>query len=526
MTDKTDWFYRKTGKKLKDLRQERATGEQITRQKATRTQTEYDLRIISPDVFFTEEQRPNIHVIGSSRQGKSRFLEWLMREDIDRRIGCCLLDPTAGGETAYRMLAYCAEKKRDKVLFIDTEHTYSPYKKTLGLQPFKYDKDGRGWPKLKRISVDTLMEAIRSLYNVKDPAEQSRIERYLPAVFATLYDAKSPITDARYFSNKLYRKQQEELLLFADPDFQMDLREAFISHIAYANIQSTVNRLVRFFRGTLGDMFSAGQGVNWMKVVREHWAVIVRLDNLDFFDARLLGTYIISELETAKRRLNEAIDSRQDVDKRGRYPPYYLYADEAYMFASQSLKNMLDLKQKMNFKVTLAHHTAAQFKKDPEVYDSIKTNCDMTVEFYVKSRKDRDEIAGEMYGGDIDPKDASYANSNLPRQTAVIKIGRDAPVRTRIADVPTPKVSKEQLRDYLLELYRNDWYYDTKELSQKNDIPTRENIQSPPPRKAPNRKATGEATVPAGIRKRGEKPSVPAGDEKTKKAGSKRPIKI
>lgn len=464
----------------------------------TKTQSKHCLRIISPDVFFTEEQRPNIHVIGTSRQGKSRFIEWLMREDIDRGIGCCLLDPTAGGETAYRMLAYCAEKKRDKVLFIDTNHIYSPYKKTLGLQPFKYDKDGRAWPKLKDISVNVLMETIRSLYNVKDPSEQGRIERYLPAIFGTLYEAKSPITDARYFSNKLYRKHQEELLVFADLDAQVDLREAFVSHIAYTNIQSTINRLGRFFKGKLGMMFSAGRGVNWIKAVREHWAVIVRLDNLDFFDARLLGTYIITELESAKARLNEAIDSQQDIDKRGRYPPYYLYADEAYMFASRSLKNVLDLKQKLNFKVTLAHHTAAQFNKDPEVYDSIKTNCDMTVEFFIRSRKDRDEMAAEMYGGDINPKDASYANSTLPRQTAVIKIGKDTPIRSRIPDIPAPKVSKDKLRDYLLELYRNDWYYDSDTLAKLAYEPTRTqgaDTEAPQPRTKTNRRTGSKAGV-------------------------------
>jgi hypothetical protein len=513
MPNKPDWFYLRTGKKFDELRKARPTAEQLTRQRLLKTQSRYGLRVVSPDVFFTEEQRPNIQVIGSSRQGKSRFLEWLMREDIDRRIGCCLLDPTAGGETAYRMLAYCAEKKRDKVLFIDTAHSFFPYKKTLGLQPFKY-LTGKPVPKLKHISVSVLMEAIRNLYNVKDPAEQGRIERYLPAIFSTLYQAQVPITDARYFSNKLYRDKQEELLAFADSDSQMDLRETFVSHVAYSNLQSTVNRLVRFFRGTLGKMFSASTGVNWMKVIREHWVVIVRLDNLDFFDARLLGTYIMAELESAKTRLNEAIDNNTEIDKRGRYPPYYLYADEAYMFASQSLKNMLDLKQKMNFKLTLAHHTAAQFKQNPEVYDSIKTNCDMTVEFYVKSRKDRDDIAGEMYGGDINPKDASYANSNLPKQTAVIKIGRDSPTRTRIPNVPPSSITKDELHNYIVRLYENPWYHDT--------LNERTNIQSPQPRKAPDRKATGKVAVPGGIRNR----TVPAGNEKPKKAGDKRAIKI
>jgi hypothetical protein len=401
-----------------------------------------------------------------------------MREDINRGIGCCLLDPTAGGETAYRMLAYCAEKQRDKVLFIDVAHIYPPYKKALGLQPFKYTKDGHGTPKLKHISIDTLMEAIRSLYNVKDPSDQSRVERYLPSVFTALYDARRPLRDAIHLSNRLDREQQDAIFAATDRITEMTLREPLDGPIPlYLNYQSTVSRLGRFTGGTLGLMFSVMRGVNWMKAVREHWAVIVRLDNLDFFDARLLGTYIIAELESAKKRLNEDIDNQQDVDKRGRYPPYYLYADEAYMFASQSLKNMLDLKQKMNFKVTLAHHTAAQFRSNPEVYDSIKTNCDMTVEFYTKSRKDRDEIAGEMYGGDIDPKDASYANSNLPKQTAVIKIGKDAPKRTQIEDVPTPKVTKEALRDYLLEVYRNDWYYDSDTLEQPTDERPTQNKQ-------------------------------------------------
>lgn len=422
-----------------------------------------------------------------------------MRQDIDRKIGCCLLDPTAGGETAYRMLAYCAEKKRNKVLFIDTEHAYLPYKKTIGLQPFKYDKNGRPWPKLKRVSVDVLMETVRSLFNVKDPAEQSRVERYLPDVFSALYDAKSPLADAVYLSNRLDKGKRDEILVMADDATQTNLKEALEGPIPlYMNYQSTINRLGRFFRGILGPMFSVDRGVNWMKLVREHWAVIVRLDNLDFFDARLLGTYIIAELESAKQRLNEAIDSNQDVDKRGQYPPYYLYADEAYMFASQSLKNMLDLKQKMNFKVTLAHHTAAQFKKDPEVYDSIKTNCDMTVEFYVRSSKDRDEIAGEMYGGDINPKDASYANANLPRQTAVIKIGKDAPKRDRIPDVPTPKVTKDQLKNYLLELYRNDWYYDTKQLEKPTNEPTRPKRENPAPVK-PRAKNDSGSDSKAGV---------------------------
>jgi hypothetical protein len=428
------------------------------------TQTGYDLRVISPDLFFSEEQRPNIHVIGSSRQGKSYFIEWLMREDINRGLGCCLLDPSAGGSTAYRLLAYCTEQQKQNVLFIDPSHAYAPHKKVPSLRPFQYDRDGTARPRLRQLSVDTLMRALRDLYGVKDPAEQSRIERYLPLVFAALYDAEVPLVDARYFTNKRYKAAQEEILSYTTEDIRTDLREAVSSYVGNVNFQSTVSRLLRFVRGQIGPMFASLRGIDWMKVVREHWAVIVRLDNLDTFDARLLGTHLICQLETAKERLGELMDRGRNFAERGKYPPFYLYADEAYLFASRSLKNILDLKQKMNFKVTLAHHAAKQFD-DPAVYASIKTNSDMTVLFYVRGRDDRDDIAAEMYGGEINPKDASYANSNLPRQHAVIRLGKEPPRRTRLPDVSTPDISKEALKNYIVDLYHRltelGWYRDS-----------------------------------------------------------------
>lgn len=468
------------------------------------TQTEYDLRLISPDIFFSEEQRPNIHVIGSSRQGKSYFIEWLMREDINRGLGCCLLDPSAGGSTAYRLLAYCAEQEKQNVLFIDPAHAYSPHKKVPSLRPFQYDRDGTARPQLRQLSVDTLMRAIRDLYGVKDPAEQSRIERYLPLVFSALYDAEAPLIDARYFTSRQYKEAQEEILLHTTQDIRTELKEALSFYAYNVNFQSTVSRLLRFVRGQIRPMFAATAGIDWMKVVREHWAVIVRLDNLDTFDARLLGTYLICQLEAAKERLGELMDQGRDFAERGTYPPFYLYADEAYLFASRSLKNILDVKQKLNFKVTLAHHAAKQFD-DPAVYASIKTNSDMTVLFYVRGRDDRDDIAAEMYGGDINPKDASYANANLPKQHAVIRLGKDAPKRVRLPDVPTPDISKETLTNYTVDLYHHltdlGWYRDSDREPETTYEPRRAKAphqRTAPPGAPASGKANRTGRVPDG----------------------------
>jgi hypothetical protein len=465
----------------------------------TQTTTKYPLRVISPEVIFTEEQRSNIHLIASSRQGKSRFLEWLMLGDLHpkNRIGFCLIDPTAGGETAVRMLAHCAERNIQNVLYMYPAANFKA-KKFVSFQPFKYDKDGRTYPHLKEVSINILMNAVRALYSVKDPSENSRIERYLPTVFGALYDAKRPLNDSRYLSNKLYEEQRENILLQTDDEGATELREVLTGPISlYNNYQSTVNRLVRFRQGVVRPMFSQMQGVNWLEVIRRKWVVIVNLNGLDFFARRLIGTYITSELESAKQRLNDAIDERREPQKRATYPPYYLYLDEAFIFASQSLQTWLDLNQKMNLKLTLAHHYAKQFE-DQSVYNSILQNCDITAMFYTRSHQDRKIIAEQFYGGDIGFEEAAFATKKLSKQNAVIKVGKEDPAFTRIPDVENPKVSSAQLAEYVLELYKHPWYHDIPEETKHHE-PRREerpHQRTAQPRAKTNRPTNSKARVP------------------------------
>src|ERR1039458_3714209 len=62
------------------------------------------------------DRETHMHVIGSSGSGKSKFLEWMMRQDLSNRQGFCLIDPH--GTLYHDVLDYCAHKvlKRDIVL--------------------------------------------------------------------------------------------------------------------------------------------------------------------------------------------------------------------------------------------------------------------------------------------------------------------------------------------------------------------------------------------------------------------------
>src|SRR5689334_3369825 len=98
-----------------------------------------------------------------------------------------------------------------------------------------------------------------------------------------------------------------------------------------------------------------------------------------------------------------------------------------------------------------------------------------------------------MYGGEIDPKDASYANSNLSKQHAVIKFGKDAPKRERLPDVPTPQITKDDFNQYIIEMYQHltdlGWYREPKSTNYEPRPEERTHQASSQPRAKADSKA-------------------------------------
>ncbi|MGI8467750.1 MAG: TraM recognition domain-containing protein [Pyrinomonadaceae bacterium] len=468
-------------------------------------------------VRITEEQRPHIHIIGSTQEGKSKFIEYLIRGDIKRGIGCCLIDPTTGGKTVYDVLKYCAYKKIKKVCLIDPYHR-KEYNTVAGITPFLYTSEGFKSDYLKETSVKDFQDTTHVLFNVKEESSQMRIERYLPSVLNILYDAKAPLCDVQYFTNRIFKHQREKLLETADNASKLDIEEVFNSFSAFSAFQSTINRMMRFFKGTIGLMFSPEKTVDFRKMVSEGWVILVNLDSglgFDNLDSRLLGTFIINQITTSIERLN----------KKGFYKPFYLYIDEASRYANRKLADTLSLKQKTGLKVTLAHQYAEQFE-DKYVFDSILANCKITAMFNVKMTKDRDLISKQFYGGDINPLDASYNNSDLPTQHAIIKPLKGKPVRVMIPTVKDAPVSKDELNDYVKALYLRDaWYHNAKELKETNDrtIPT--NTKSPQSRKVDDPETDSQTAIPRPIQRKLEK-GIRPDNKKPPEPPKKRPIKI
>ena len=451
----------------------------------------YPLRVArgaEDSLYLREEERENhLHIIGTTGEGKSKFLEWLIRGDIDNGNGLCFLDPSDRGDTMYKILRYCQKIGHRKVLVIDPHHRYL-YGKIAPINPFS---------KYKEASVANVLDLFRILFNVRDAAETARIQRYLTAILSVLWNAKATLHESVYFTDLIYKAQRLQLLSHSDEldRHRLALEEVFTTRAMYLNeIQSTVRRLEPLFHPTLDLMLSCREGIKFTNLIADGWVVLVNLYSgfgVEPIHTRLLGTLIINEIISALDRL-------RSNNWRG---VFYLYVDEAGRYANRNLADLLAYKRKSGLRVGISHQYFKQFE-DSYILDAVKQLCKIKVAFFQPDSGERMETVKQMFGGDLKDRDVSYALGNLRKQHCVIKKPKEGAMIVRVPDVPD---IDSDLKPYLETIYKNPVYKIPEEIleEQKRRIsydvrPTTSDTRSTSTRKANDRRTTRADSVSTG----------------------------
>lgn len=266
-----------------------------------------------------------------------------------------------------------------------------------------------------------------------------------------------------------------------DKDVMM-IEDVYKTRLTQENFQSTVNRLQPFYDDTMKLIFGSPEGINFPKMILEGWVILVNLYSGFGFEpihTRLLGTTIINELIFGLDRLRN----------RGWRGVYYLYIDEAGRYANRNLADLLAYKRKSGLRVTIAHQYFNQFE-DKYVLDAINNLCKLKIAFYIPNREDRDKFVRSAYGGDLADRDVSHVLSGQKKQYAVIKKPKHPAHIVRIQDVRPVEVSKENLAEYIKQIYKNEWYRTPKEITEGFN---RFNTQPQPPSSP---KPSGKAPSP------------------------------
>jgi hypothetical protein len=402
-----------------------------------------------------EERASHVHIIGTTGEGKSKFIELMIRGDIAAGHGVCLLDPTDRAETAYSVLRYCASIGFKKVCLIDP-HTIRTHNRVTCIQPFDYR------PAQRDAVVTRIMDSIRIMFSERD-ADTPRIRRYLPALLRILLQSGLTLNETLYFSdydNPDYIARRKFIYSKAPEDRDsVTLKSAFRTVNHWENhFSSTINRLDPLWQTAIGYMLSSDVGVDFVKMITEGWVILVSLDadeEIEPIHTRLLGNVVINELLSAMTRV---IRWNKQYGKTYR-KPYYLYVDEAGEYANDRLLRVLEMKRKTNFRVTISHQSFSQFT--PDAGKRIEQITKTKVMFDTPGHDDRMRMTKALgYGGEIPAVMAAYVNSNLPQRHVIIKKPKQTPVRIKIVDVPEiseEQVSAKQEEAFTQELLSQPW---------------------------------------------------------------------
>lgn len=440
MLDKIDFSKILTGKTLKE-KFPLPTLEGVVSKRLRQSQSDYPLRLLGTgeggEKYVSEEERSaNFHIIGAPGEGKSKFLEYNIRKDIDAGLGLCLLDPSEGGDTANNILKYCASIGHEKVILIDPSQP-----RFAKLAPLN--------PKAVKRSVAGVVEALGILFDLKSTATP-RIKRYLTALLRLLAVRGLTLAETRYFSDYYRDINIRKDILGNDRD-SSTIRNLFRSEHKFDTFfSSSVNQLDSLWQEPMISMLANKEGINFIEAVSKGWVILVNLSpyRLTEDESRLLGVLVISQII-------QAVDVLVNSNWKG---VYYLYIDEAGRFATPQIDTLLSYKRKSGLRLVLAHHFNEQFE-DKKVFNSIVNNARIKLMFDTPNPENRLFAMKAMgFGGDITPSMAAYAYQNLPRQYAILRKNKETPLKVRVPNVPEVKISKEKFQTYVDNLLEAPWY--------------------------------------------------------------------
>jgi hypothetical protein len=432
---------------------------------------------------ITENDREShFHIIGGIGQGKSKFLEYLIRHDINRLhnsddgCGLCFLDGSEDGATMRSVLSYCAEIGFEKVLVIDPLiHTKD--EKRPCINPFSVHSDH--W----NASVNYLVDAFGVVFGVKDLQETPFVRKYQRALFSLFHFVNLPPADLIYFTEppdehnhilEDYRKKREEIFRQArkaiqSPTFPNRWRQAAKKALgtlvnAYKTeatfikkVGSTERRIDVFGNPDLAQFFDHREGVNFYDLVSKGWIILVNVDpsHLGKIEARLLGTIIINQIIHAKKRI------RLQEPKFNK--PYYIYIDEARDYVTYTLADILAKRRQIGIRTVLAHQDLGQLD-DEYVRNAIINHTHTKCAFYIADPEERTKVFRMLgYGGELKPEEAAWNMQSQPKQDMVIRLTKQLPKKITVQFVPDPKGDVDK---FLEKIFSHQWYKSSKDISR------------------------------------------------------------
>lgn len=353
-----------------------------------------------PIVLDYEQLQYHTQIIGLSGQGKSRAIEYLLRQFLLNRVGFTLIDPH--GDIYNALVAWLANQDDD---FLDDRriHLLDPAHATwrFGYNPLHLPDDTPAALREAAIMdrVDAIMKAISQVMGGEDPDAMPLYQRTFSTVIYTLgtkgltfYEAMRllPATEEafrRYITQDLpdpvARATWDEMHAWSHRQFTEFM----------GSLYSRMHRIMRhpFIRQILSQTESV---LDIRRVMDQGEVVLANFQDRQGFplaNAELLARLLLSDYtQTALGRV--ANESR----------PHFLVIDECYRFLTSDIEAILDQTRKFGLHLMLAHQRLSQLGREGEpIYEGIMEGAQNKVIFGTTYRSAQ-ELADRLFAHEYD----------------------------------------------------------------------------------------------------------------------------
>jgi len=323
----------------------------------------------------------HFYVVGASGTGKSKFLEFLIRQDIVKGNGFGVIDPHGDlieDVKEYLALALPKEELEERVLLIDpTDEKY-----TVAFNPLE---------RLPNVSpAEIAAELVEAFKKIWFDAWGARMEDLLRNTFIALIEAELTLTDLpRFLIDEDFRENVLERVEHPIAKRYFERFNALAPKTREEWMESTLNKVNAFLSDDrIREMFSFEKSsFNLREIMDSRKILLIKLDRGKLKEnGDLIGSLLMTKIRMAAF-------SRSDVPKEKRVP-FYLYIDEFQNFATKEFIDTLSEARKYGLSLIMAHQNLSQLPKD--LQDSILTNCGIQCYFRV-SRRDAEILAKEAF---------------------------------------------------------------------------------------------------------------------------------
>ena len=352
------------------------------------------------DVRIPQHERMyHTYIVGGSRSGKSKLLEYLIRQDIknwkDTRNGMLVIDPH--GSLYDNIISWLAAAKACRpIVPIDLRQTDT----VCGYNLLRHRDCFEPSVVISQI-VDTMAYA----WGAPGTDATPQFSRWMHLILGTLYHLEMRFPDAlRMITDSTFRRKCIERISAPSLREMWKTTEHLKPEAFLDQVNSSLNRLPRFLENeNLRMCFAQNVSFDFKQAIEEGQIVLVCLGEekgqISRSDGRTLGTLLLSDLWTAVKQIGKPSDA-------SRIKPFFVYLDEFQMTITPTIAENLEQARGYGLWMTLAHQAPSQLKREGRVgegiFRSILTNTGNKLVFRSDDPQDLDDLAGAMYLGSID----------------------------------------------------------------------------------------------------------------------------